>query len=602
MKKILLLIIGFQLSQLAIAQTNSSLSHGDSLLSRWVIDVNIMGGILTQNFTSQNSLSGYLNPVNTNTGSMDFTNGRSIGVDIQLGYFWGKKRHFGIGAGINYLYQAGNAGLSDYHVEYQATDYNDHIYRQVISSDHKITEQLYINHINIPLVLKYKNRFSKHWGFTADAGALFNFRSVNDYKTNAAFNYEAIYKFADGTHTVYDNSPVPLSSDYFITKAEYLSNTPNGNVQTYFDNLRAQGNNVGLNVGADKKAGSVAYKSGSVGILLRPSVNWFLSDKVALNLGIYYTYQTFKNDVVADYRLTGKVGEYNSILKNVSSVNSHNIGLNIGARFFIGHAKDRDHDGVPDKRDFCPDDSGNIAFNGCPDRDGDGIIDKEDSCPGVKGLLKYHGCPDADGDGVIDRDDECPMVAGLIQFHGCPDRDGDGIPDKDDICPDIAGLAQYHGCPDTDGDGVPDNLDKCPTVAGPITNNGCPEEPKPVVVPEDSKVEVSTPIRFDLNKTTIHTSSIPVLKEAAKEVNEFQDAYIRVDGYTDASGSHAYNQRLSVKRAAAVRAALSKMGVNPRKVKIAGHGEKQPAATNKTAEGRTLNRRAVMQIKSVRQK
>ena len=602
MKKILLLIIGFQLSQLAIAQTNSSLSHGDSLLSRWVIDVNIMGGILTQNFTTQNSLSGYLNPVNTNPGSMDFTNGRSIGGDLQLGYFWGKKRHFGIGAGINYLYQEGNAGLSDYHVEYQATDYNDHIYRQVISSDHKITEQLSINNINIPLMLKYKNRFSKHWGFTADAGVLFNFRSVNDYKTNASFNYEAIYKFADGTHTVYDNSPVPLSSDYFITKAEYLSNTPNGNVQAYFDNLRAQGNNVGLNVGADKKTGSVAYKSGSVGILLRPSVNWFLSDKVALNLGIYYTYQAFKNDVAADYRLTGKVGEYNSILKNVSSVNSHNIGLNIGARFFIGHVKDRDHDGVPDKRDLCPDDSGNIAFNGCPDRDGDGIIDKADSCPDVKGLLKYHGCPDSDGDGVIDRDDECPLVAGLIQFHGCPDRDGDGIPDKDDICPDIAGLAQYHGCPDTDGDGVPDNLDKCPTVAGPIANNGCPEEPKPVVVPEESKVEVTTPIRFDLNKTTIHTSSIPVLKEAAREVNEYQDAYIRVDGYTDASGSHAYNQRLSVKRAAAVKAALSKMGVNPRKVKIAGHGEKHPAATNKSPEGRMLNRRAVMQIKSVRQK
>jgi outer membrane protein OmpA-like peptidoglycan-associated protein len=598
MKRILLLIIGLQAAMHAGAQTTGYTSHGDSLLSRWVIDVNAMGGILMQDYTTRNTLANYPNAVNSSLGEMSFNNGGSIGGDLQVGFFWGKKRHFGVGTGINYMYQFGDAGLKNYHVEYQATDYNGNIYRQVVSSNYKVSDNLTINNLNVPLVLKYKNRFSKHWGFTADAGAMFNLQMVNDYKTNGSFNYEAIYKFTDGSTTVYDNSPVPASSNYFITKAEFLRNNPNGNVQAYFDNLRAQGNNVGLNVTANQPAGKVTYKSGSVGLLLRPAINLFLSDHVALNFGVYYVYQTFKNDAMSDYVVTRTVGDYNSSLKSVSSVNTHNVGLNVGARFFLGKVKDRDHDGIADRKDRCPDDSGNVAFQGCPDRDGDGIIDKEDQCPDVKGLLKYHGCPDTDGDGIIDQDDACPLVAGLPQFRGCPDRDGDGVPDKDDECPDVAGLPQFHGCPDTDGDGIPDNEDRCPTVAGPASNNGCPEEPKPTVVPEDGRIDVSTPILFNINKTTIHKSSMPILQQAAKEVNEYQDAYIHVDGHADATGTKAYNQKLSVKRAAAVKQALKKMGVNPRKVRTAGHGESHPPATNKTPEGRMQNRRAVMEIKS----
>lgn len=589
--------MGVQASFFAGAQSKHNYTK-DGDLGRWVIDVNAMGGYLMQDYTMPNTMGNYLNAVNSSTGKMDFSNGYSVGGDLQVGFFFGKKRHFGLGTGINYMYQAGDAGLKDYHVEYQATDFAGHTYRQVVSSNYKLNDNVTSQNINIPLVLKYKNRFSRHWGFTADAGAMFNVQMKNDYKTNGSFNYEAIYQRSSDGGYVYDDATVASQSDYFITKAEFLRNNPTGNVQAYFDKLRAQGNNVGLNVSADKREGSVSYKTPSVGLILRPSMNLFLSDHVALDFGVYYVYQTFKNDVPAGYRVTGNVGEYNPTLTNVSSVASHNIGLNIGARFFIGKAKDRDHDGVSDRKDLCPDDSGNVAFNGCPDRDGDGIIDKEDQCPDVKGLAKFHGCPDSDGDGIIDQDDECPFVAGLIQFHGCPDRDGDGIPDKDDACPDVAGLKQFHGCPDTDGDGIPDNEDKCPTVFGVASNSGCPEEAKPVAPADDSKVDVSTPILFEVNKTIIHKSSMPVLEEAAKEAKEYQDAYIHVDGYTDATGSKAYNQKLSVKRATAVKTALKKMGVNGNKIKTVGHGESRPAATNKTAEGRMQNRRAVMEIRS----
>lgn len=136
---------------------------------------------------------------------------------------------------------------------------------------------------------------------------------------------------------------------------------------------------------------------------------------------------------------------------------------------------DKDHDGISDKDDACPDDSGSVKLNGCPDKDGDGVIDKMDACPDVAGLTQFKGCPDRDGDGIIDSEDACPDEKGKPELKGCPDKDGDGISDKDDACPDVPGLAAFKGCPDRDGDGVEDKLDLCPDKAGPIENKGCPE-------------------------------------------------------------------------------------------------------------------------------
>ena len=136
---------------------------------------------------------------------------------------------------------------------------------------------------------------------------------------------------------------------------------------------------------------------------------------------------------------------------------------------------DKDHDGIADKDDLCPADSGLVSLKGCPDKDGDGIADKDDACPDVAGLAQFKGCPDKDGDGVIDKEDDCPDVKGLATLKGCPDRDGDGVSDKDDVCPDVAGLIKNKGCPDKDGDGVIDKDDACPDKPGPASNRGCPE-------------------------------------------------------------------------------------------------------------------------------
>ncbi|WP_294243272.1 VWA domain-containing protein [uncultured Chryseobacterium sp.] len=115
--------------------------------------------------------------------------------------------------------------------------------------------------------------------------------------------------------------------------------------------------------------------------------------------------------------------------------------------------KDRDQDGVKNRRDKCPEVPGPVENKGCPwpDRDADGIPDKDDQCKDVPGPIQNNGCPfpDSDGDAINDDDDGCPSVAGPQENNGCPwpDTDGDGILDKDDACPTVPGLPEYNGCP-----------------------------------------------------------------------------------------------------------------------------------------------------------
>ena len=71
-------------------------------------------------------------------------------------------------------------------------------------------------------------------------------------------------------------------------------------------------------------------------------------------------------------------------------------------------------------------------------------------------------------------------------------------------------------------------------------------------------------------------------------------------GHTDSVGSDAYNQRLSVRRAEAVKAYLVTKGIERNRVYTEGKGEKQPVADNRTAEGRAKNRRVEIEVVGTR--
>jgi outer membrane protein OmpA-like peptidoglycan-associated protein len=216
---------------------------------------------------------------------------------------------------------------------------------------------------------------------------------------------------------------------------------------------------------------------------IHPGVALSYNQKVGrwLNFSASYSiYNRSYNNFGLGFSLNGPVQFYivsDNLLGAFFPQNAKNIQLHFGINILIGRkSKDKDKDGVPDKKDDCPDVAGLKALKGCPDKDGDGIADKDDACPDEKGLEKFKGCPDKDADGVMDKEDLCPDIAGLVELKGCPDKDGDGIADKDDACPDEKGLAQFKGCPDKDGDGVMDKEDACPDEKGSIALKGCPDK------------------------------------------------------------------------------------------------------------------------------
>ena len=274
---------------------------------------------------------------------------------------------------------------------------------------------------------------------------------------------------------------------------------------------------------------------------------------------------------------------------------------------------DSDGDGVNDLLDKCPATPAGATVDptGCPiDSDHDNVWDGLDKCPNtpVGATVDATGCPhDQDGDGVLDGIDRCPgTVPGTpVDAAGCPlDSDKDGVPDNLDKCPNTPPGIQVdgNGCPiehDTDGDGVPDSKDRCPNTpkGSRVDQFGCMllfEERAPTTpgAPTPARPTiVLTGVNFQTGRSVLTTSSYAVLDQVAASLVANPEIRIEIAGYTDSTGRRATNLRLSMARAAAVRAYLARRGVSPMRMLARGFGASGYVAPNSTPEGRAQNRR-----------
>jgi outer membrane protein OmpA-like peptidoglycan-associated protein len=98
-------------------------------------------------------------------------------------------------------------------------------------------------------------------------------------------------------------------------------------------------------------------------------------------------------------------------------------------------------------------------------------------------------------------------------------------------------------------------------------------------------------INFDFNKSTIKTEEDADLQKAIDFCKKYPASRIALVGYTDSIGKPEYNQKLSERRAAAVKDYLVKHGIDAGRIETSGRGENDPVADNKTDKGRAENRR-----------
>ncbi len=122
-------------------------------------------------------------------------------------------------------------------------------------------------------------------------------------------------------------------------------------------------------------------------------------------------------------------------------------------------------------------------------------------------------------------------------------------------------------------------------------------EPEPEPVAEPVRVELD--VKFDFDRAEVRSESYSDIQNLADFMKQYPQTSTVVEGHTDSVGTDAYNQRLSERRANAVRDVLvNQYGVEGNRVNSVGYGESRPVADNATEEGRAINRRVEAEVEA----
>lgn len=301
-----------------------------------------------------------------------------------------------------------------------------------------------------------------------------------------------------------------------------------------------------------------------------------------------------------EWLVGGKVSLFDKLVASVG----------IGAGFIAGYGspdfrtllqiawaprdRDRDFDGIVDKKDQCPADPENYNDiddeDGCPegDRDGDGIPDVVDRCPDRPETK--NGFEDSDG---------CPDRKPVTKL--CEDADENDEPDERKKEPCVETLPAPRAPKpvdlDADKDGVPIPDDKCPdepeTINGVDDEDGCPDEGEGATVfVSKQEIRILQKINFETASAKIKPESFTILDQVAQQLRAHQEVLkMRIEGHTDNVGADLYNLRLSQARAESVMQYLNGKGVAAERLVPVGYGESKPIASNNTDFGKAQNRR-----------
>lgn len=187
------------------------------------------------------------------------------------------------------------------------------------------------------------------------------------------------------------------------------------------------------------------------------------------------------------------------------------------------------------------------------------------------------------------------VTPNLQDSSGAAVKDGSGacVVTSGQILPECAGVRPV--APPTPARPAAPAAPAAPT---PPAAPAAPARPAPASVRQ--AVVIQADALFDFDKSVVRPDGKKSIDDAVAKLGGVDLEMVIATGHTDSIGSDAYNQRLSERRAAAVKDYLVSKGIPASKITTIGKGESQPVATNKTSEGRQKNRRVDIEFKGVR--
>jgi OOP family OmpA-OmpF porin len=123
-----------------------------------------------------------------------------------------------------------------------------------------------------------------------------------------------------------------------------------------------------------------------------------------------------------------------------------------------------------------------------------------------------------------------------------------------------------------------------------------PPPPPPAPKPVAEKVTMAADAHFDFDKSVLKPEGKAKLDDLVGKLKAVNLEVVIAVGHTDSIGSDAYNKKLSLRRADAIKAYLVSKGIEANRIYTEGKGESQPVADNKTKEGRAKNRRVEIEV------
>jgi len=179
-------------------------------------------------------------------------------------------------------------------------------------------------------------------------------------------------------------------------------------------------------------------------------------------------------------------------------------------------------------------------------------------------------------------------------------RVDDAVGNRGDVDLMSLGLSYKFGRPAARAAVAPAEMVPVLTAPAPAPIVAAAVTPPPPPQPVSEKVSFAAEALFDFDRAVVKPDGRAALDVFVDKLKGMSTEVMIAVGHTDSVGSDTYNQRLSLRRADAVKAYLVSRGLDAARLYTEGKGESMPAASNASAEGRARNRRVIIEVVGTR--